>query len=264
MRREGKTDRLNGRVVGGRRGIGEVAQRGVVRLATPPGAVRMTAGRALGVAGLSAYNWWLVAPLLPGASRSFGSFFSDLAADGQPHAEVLQRLDLLAGTLVLAGLVLRGPVGRHGPRREWPWLVAFAASAGLGGAFPYACASSLDATCRTLERHVDLPAHHYVHMFAGVSEFVVATAAIVFAHLSTLESADREARVAKRLVWVMVVGHPVLVLAYLTRRWGVLIEPVFFVAFSAMVVVELFTPPGADATTPSSAPRRAAARRSAY
>jgi len=232
-----------------------------VGAALPPGTVRLTAARAIGTTGLVAYNWWLAAPLLPGASRSLGSFFSDLAADGQPHAAVLQRLDVLAGALLLAALLLRGPLGRHGPRREWPWLVAFAAIAGIGGTFPYACASSLDPACRALEHRFALPIHHYVHMVAGVGEFAAATAAIVFAHLGTLEEVDPGARLNKRLGWVMVVGHPVLVLAYLTRRWGVLIEPVFFVAFSAMIAAELFAPAGG--TAPSSLPRRAATSASA-
>ena len=41
------------------------------------------------------------------------------------------------------------------------------------------------------------------------------------------------------LVQVIAVGYPILGLVYLTDRLGAFVEPVFFVAFSAMVLTEI-------------------------
>jgi hypothetical protein len=105
-------------------------------LSSRPGPLRLTAARTLGVAGLIAYNWWVAAPFQPGWLRSSNALFSDLAASDQPHALTLQHLDLTAGLLLVSALLLRGPIGRSGSRPEWKWLVAFAAMASAGGAFP--------------------------------------------------------------------------------------------------------------------------------
>ena len=51
-----------------------------------------------------------------------------------------------------------------------------------------------------------------------------------------------EARVYAAVVTALVVGYPLLGLVYLTDRLGTLVEPLFFVAFSAMVLTELFEP----------------------
>ena len=187
-------------------------------------------------------------------SSSLDGFFSDLSADGQPHAIVLRRLDLAAATLILVALLLRGSASGDGPRREWRWLVAFAACGMIGARFPYACAEGLDSACRAAERHLDLAPHHYVHMAAGIAEFTTATVAIWLAHRRTRDDRDLEGRVAHLLIVVLVVAYPLLGVAYLGDRLGSLIEPVFFVSFSTMVVLELFEPVTRAARCPG--PRR--------
>ncbi|HEX7444433.1 MAG TPA: DUF998 domain-containing protein, partial [Acidimicrobiales bacterium] len=206
---------------------------------------RLSVSRALGVAGVVVYNWWVVVPFLHGWLSSLDGFFSDLSADGQVHAVVLRRLDMVSAALILGALLIRGPVGRAGPRREWRWLVAFGAAAMIGARFPYACAEGLDAACRSAERHLELAPHHYVHMAAGIAEFTTATVAIWLAYRRTRGTAAPEGRLAQVLMVVLVVAYPILGVAYLGDRLGSLVEPVFFVSFSAMVLIEVFEPVGA-------------------
>ena len=66
---------------------------------------------------------------------------------------------------------MRGARSRGSARAEWPWLVGFALAGTLGGQFANACSEALSATCRSEEWHLRLPAHHYVHVVAGVIEF---------------------------------------------------------------------------------------------
>jgi len=199
--------------------------------------VPLGAVQAVGIAGVVAYNWWVVVPFRHGWMRSPDELFSDLAANGQPHAVVLQRLDLLAGLSLALTFLVRGASGRAA--REWPWLVAFGSAAAIGGRFSFACASGLDATCRYQEWHLALPAHHYVHMVMGVTEFVAITMAIWLAFRRTRFGNTFEARTVRVLVQVLLVAYPLLGVAYLTDHWGALVEPVFFVAFTVFMLVEL-------------------------
>jgi len=213
------------------------------------------AARVLGVIGLVAYNWWVIVPFEHGWMTSVDGFFSDMSADGQPHAWFMQRADMVAGTLLVLALLLRGPTASDGTRRrEWPWLVAFSALGAVGGRFPYACASGLDSACRTLERHLDLPWHHYVHMTAGVSEFATITIAIWLAYRRTRQADTFESHVFRSLIYLLVVAYPLLAVAYLGDVWGALIEPVFFLAFTAALLAELFEPAGQPARQPAGQP----------
>jgi hypothetical protein len=217
---------------GGRLGSGGVAS------------VRVDVGRAAGLAGLAAYNWWVVVPFVPGLMSSPNGFFSDLEATGMRDASVMQRCDLVAGILLVAGFLIRGPMGRRGTRPEWKWMVAFAAAGGIGGKYSYACSEGLSASCRQLEWHLQLPLHHYIHVVSGMAEFAFLTTAVVVAVRRTRGETTREARTFRLLLKGLVVGYPLLGLVYLTDRLGAFVEPVFFIIFSAMVVVELFEPAG--------------------
>lgn len=203
---------------------------------------RLLGARLTGMLGLGAYNWWLAAPLVPGMLRDRNGFFSDLSADGQPHAAMLHRVDTLAGVLLLVALLLRGPLDGLTKRAEWPWLVAFALVAAIGGMFPYACAPGYDGACRRLQYGFHLPFHHYVHMVAGVSEFFFATMAIWLARYSDPEGHRLPGRVSHLLLPALIVAYPILGFAFLRDRAGSLIEPVFFLIFSAIVVAELSNP----------------------
>jgi prepilin signal peptidase PulO-like enzyme (type II secretory pathway) len=213
-------------------------------LSSRPGPLRLTAARTLGVAGLIAYNWWVAAPFQPGWLRSSNALFSDLAASDQPHALTLQHLDLTAGLLLVSALLLRGPIGRSGSRPEWKWLVAFAAMASAGGAFPYTCASGLDHGCRSLERQMQLPPTHYMHMLAGIGEFVTITLALWIAYRRTRADGTAQAALMHFLVAMLVIAYPLLAVAYFGDRWGTIVEPMFFVAFTVLTAVTLFEPVG--------------------
>jgi len=210
----------------------------------PASRARVGAGRILGVAGVAAYNWWVVVPFVPGLMPSANGFFSDLEVSGQRDASLMQHADLVAGMLLVAALLLRGAAGRDGHRAEWKWMVAFAAAGGVGGEYPYACSEGLSATCRRMEWHLQLPVHHYIHIMSGIAEFTFLTVAVLVAARRTRGRSTREARTYHLLLQGLLVGYPLLGLAYLTDRLGTLIEPVFFIIFSTMVVVELFEPFG--------------------
>ncbi len=205
-------------------------------------ATRLRTAKVLGVAGVLAYNWWVVVPFVPGLMPSANGFFSDLEATGRPHADLMSDADLVAGLLLLAALLLRGSTARNGIRREWKWLVAFAVAGAVGGRYPYACSEGLSETCRQLEWHLQLPIHHYVHVVSGIAEFATLTVAAVIAFRRTRHDGTPEARVYGVVVKALVLGYPLLGLVYLTDRLGTLVEPLFFISFSAVVLAELFEP----------------------
>ena len=107
--------------------------------------------------GVLSYNWWVVVPFVPGLMPSVNGFFSDLEVAGRPHAALMSDADMLAGVTMLAALLLRGAASRHGTRKEWKWMLAFAFAGTMGGRFPYACSEGLSATCRAIEWHLQLP-----------------------------------------------------------------------------------------------------------
>ena len=144
--------------------------------------------RGVGVVGIALYNWWIPVAFDRHLMSSPDELFSDLEATGRPDAALLQHLDLAAGIVLLAALLLRGAVGRSGRRAEWPWLVAFAVAGAVGGQFSYACPEGLSASCRAAEWRLALPHHHYVHVFAGIAEFVFGTVAVYLAWQRTRPS----------------------------------------------------------------------------
>ena len=211
---------------------------------------RLTAAKVLGVAGAVAYNWWVVVPFVPGLMPSVNGFFSDLEATGRPHAALMSDADMCAGVLLVAALLLRGSTARSGVRREWKWMVAFALAGAIGGRYPYACAEGLSAACRQMEWHLQLPLHHYVHVVSGIAEFAFLTTAALIARRRTQHDGTVEGRVYDMVVKVLFIGYPLLGLVYITDRLGTLVEPIFFVAFTAMVLGELFEPIGRHAAAP--------------
>ena len=202
----------------------------------------LTAAKVLGVAGAAAYNWWVVVPFVPGLLPSINGFFSDLEVSGRPHAAQMSDADLAAGVLMLAALLLRGSVSNNTPRREWKWVVVFAVAGAVGGRYSYACSEGLSATCRSMEWHLQLPVHHYVHIASGIVEFAALTTAAVIAMRRTRGDGTPEAWLYAAVVKVLAVCYPLLGFVYLTDRLGILVEPIFFISFSAMVLAEVFEP----------------------
>lgn len=218
---------------------------------TEEDATRLRAAKILGIGGVVAYNWWVVVPFVPGLMPSVNGFFSDLEATGRPHAQLMADADMTAGVLMVAALLLRGSRARGGVRKDWKWMVAFAVAGAVGGRYTYACSEGLSATCRQMEWHLQLPLHHYIHVVAGIAEFATLTTAVLIARRRTRNEATTEAKAYSWLVGTLIVGYPLLALVYLTDRLGTLVEPIFFVAFSAAVLTHLFEPIGSDEPRPT-------------
>ena len=64
----------------------------------------------LGIAGLVAYNWWLLVPLKPGLMTSPDELFSNLEITGQPYAALMQHCDLASGLLLVAAFAFPSAV----------------------------------------------------------------------------------------------------------------------------------------------------------
>jgi hypothetical protein len=201
--------------------------------------IRALAAWILGIAGLAAYNWWLLVPLKPGLMTSPDELFSNLEVTGQPYAAVMQHCDLASGLLLLAAFAVTGPgAGRPG-RREWLSMLAFAVAGALGGLFPEVCADGINATCRREEWRFELPAAQYIHMVAGVFEFAAITLALVYAVRRSRDSRSGPARVYRSLARGALIAYPLLGAAYLTDRLGGIMEGAFFVGFTIMVGTQL-------------------------
>ncbi len=200
--------------------------------------MRRTLAWTLCAAGLIAYNWWLLVPLRPGLMRSPDELFSNLEVTGQPYAAAMQHADFAAGLLLVAAFWAVGYGNRAG-RREWLAMLGFAVSGALGGLFPEVCADGINAACRRMELHFQLPASHYIHMVVGIFEFFFITAALALAARRTRGQRSRPAVVYRGLAWAAVVAYPLLGLAYLVNRLGGVMEAVFFVGFTVMVVAQL-------------------------
>jgi hypothetical protein len=194
---------------------------------------------ALCIAAIAAYNWWVEVPFQHRLA-SVDSFFSDLEVRGAPGAALYSHLDIVAGTLFLLALALVRPTTRE-RRIEW-WLFAgFAIAATAGGVSPFSCAEGANSVCRHAEWHFQLPLSHYLHMLFGILEFAAITAAIIVAwrRTSRLGAATAEATAFRWLAVIVVVGYVPLAIAYIGDRLGALVEPVFFVAFSAAMLTEI-------------------------
>jgi len=202
----------------------------------------------VGALGLALYNWWIPVALSGRLITTPDELFSDLEAFGRPDAVLLQHLDLAAGLVLLVALLVRGPVARGLRRNEWTWLLAFALSGAVGGQFSYACPEGLSASCRAAEWRLALPHHHYVHVAAGIAEFVFATVAVYLAWQRTRPEESAVTRTARWTARALVLAYPVLGFAYLTDHLGAFVEPIFFTCFSVMVVVELLE---SDRPTPA-------------
>ena len=207
-----------------------------------PAAWRRPTAIVVGVVGLAVYNWWVPVALGGRLLTSPDELFSDLEASGRPDATLLQHLDLAAGLLMVAALLLRGRRGPGGPRVEWPWLVAWAVSGAVGGHYAYACPEGLSASCRAAEWRLALPTHHYIHVLAGIAEFFFATVAVYLAWQRTRPTERPTTRAFRWTGRTLVAAYPLLAFAYLTDRLGAFVEPVFFVCFSAIVLAELCEP----------------------
>ena len=210
------------------------------RAASPVDRRRVVASRIIGVISIALYNWWIVVVFDRHLLTSPNAFFSDLEATGRADAALLSHVDLAAGLLLVVALMLRGPRSKGLVRPEWSLLVAYAFAGAIGGQVPYACSEGLSHACRVAEWHLRLPLHHYVHVVAGIFEFAFATSAIYLAWRRTRASTGRSNQLLSWLGVALIVGYPLLGVAYLTNRFGAVVEPIFFICFSAIAAFELF------------------------
>ncbi|HUZ42414.1 MAG TPA: DUF998 domain-containing protein [Acidimicrobiales bacterium] len=204
--------------------------------------VRLITARILGLVGIVLYNWWIWVLVATNLLTDTDEFFSDLEATGRPDATLFQHFDLAAGFVLLVALLLRGPWGPKGKRKEWRWFLLFAVASAVGGHYSYACPEGLSPACRNAEWHLQLPSHHYVHVVSGIVEFAAMTIAVYLAWKRTREDSGWVARSVKATAVTMLIGYPLLAVAYLTDNFGAVVEPIFFVCFSVMVAVEQLEP----------------------
>ncbi len=194
----------------------------------------------LGITGLLAYNWWILVPLRPGLMHSPNELFSNLEVSGQPLATAMQHADLLSGLFLLGAFWVVGSTSIPGARRESLAMMAFAATGALGGIFPERCADETNAVCRKMEWTFQLPLDQYLHMAAGIIEFGGVTVALWFAFQRTRGEQTRSATVYRNLARGALGAYPFLGLAYVLDRLGGVVEAIFFMAFTIMVLVQLF------------------------
>jgi Protein of unknown function (DUF998) len=189
--------------------------------------------------GLLAYNWWVLVPFKRGLMTSPNELFSNLEITGQPYAAIMQHLDVLAGVLLLGAFLATGLRSLPAGHRDWAAMLVFAAAGLAGGLFPEVCADGINAVCRREEWHFQLPTSQYVHMVAGIFEFAAITIALFVAMRRTRGSQARTARIYRRLWQAALVCYPLLGLAYLLNRMGGVMEGVFFVGFTTVVVTQV-------------------------
>jgi len=194
---------------------------------------------AAGTAGLLVYNWWVLVPLRPGLWRSPNELFSNLEVSGRPFATAMQHADVISGLLLLAAFLAVGAASIRGAQREWLAMLVFAAAGALGGLLPETCADQVSVACRDRELSLQLPLQQYVHAAAGICEFAAITVALVFAFQRTRGARTGSARVYRALITGAVVAYPLLGLAYLVNRLGGVMEVVFFMGFTVMVLTQL-------------------------
>jgi hypothetical protein len=191
------------------------------------------------IAGLVAYNWWLLVPLKPGLMRSPDEFFSNLEVTGRPYAALMQHADLISGVLLLAAFAIVGSRSVPGARREWLAMMAFAAAGAVGGVFSQVCADGVSPACMSREWHFQLPASQYVHDGAGIVEFAGITLALLLAWWRTRDDQTWTARTYRGLLIGAVAAYPFLGLAYLLDRLGGVMEAVFFTGFTVMAILQV-------------------------
>jgi len=88
-----------------------------------------------------------------------------------------------------------------------------------------------------MEWHLQLPMAHYLHMVAGILEFAGVTASLWFAVRRTQKQPSLIPRLCRGLFTGALFAYPLLGFAYLTNHFGALIEPVFFLGFTTVVLI---------------------------
>ena len=194
----------------------------------------------LGIISLLFYNWWVLVPFKPGLMTSFNELFSDLEIDGRPYSVAMQHADLASGVLLLIVFLILGSRKKIKNFKEWLYMVIFSIGGMVGGIFSESCSDTTSAVCRHKEIRFQLPAHHYLHIIAGIIEFGSITIALYLARQRTRNQNTQVAKVYNILTKGALFGYPLLILAYLTNYFGGFIEMFFFLAFTMIVVTQIW------------------------
>jgi hypothetical protein len=205
---------------------------------------RVAAPRAVlawgfGVAGLVLYNWWVLVLFRPSLLRSPNELFSNLEVTGQPYATEMQHADLISGVLFVLAFLAVGWWSLHGGLREWVSMVVFGVAAALGGLFPETCPDEISSACKAQEWHFQLSIQEYLHVVAGIAEFGAITVALVFAYQRTRGHSGRIPATYRGLMLGAVIAYPGLAVAYLFNVAGSIVEGIFFIGFTIMIVIQL-------------------------
>lgn len=204
----------------------------------------LAVARIMGLLGVAAYNWWLYVLVRPGQYPvSEHGMFSDLEARSVPHSVDLRAFDVASGVLLLLAYAALWARGRRHLWPETPLMALMAAAVLVGGLFPYQCSEGLSSSCRRAEWHLELPVSHYVHVVAGISEFVCVTAVAVLLWRRLRPAASSWWRRVVSVVYrLLFVGYPAIAVTYLSGHGSLFVEPIFLLMWSAVTVVMLFAP----------------------
>ena len=204
-------------------------------------------------AGLALYNWWIAVPLRPGLLRSPNELFSNLEIDGHAYARWMQHADLASGLLLLVAFLVVGRRSLDRALGEWYLLLIFALGGSAGGLLPEHCLDTLNRSCHLDELELRLSGAQYLHVVAGIVEFAAITGVLCLAARRTRGLHSTSAALYRWLWRAAFVAYPLLAVAYLLVLGGAVIEPLFFVGFSLIVINQMWE------RTTSSGPRNSRA-----
>ncbi|GLF93997.1 DUF998 domain-containing protein [Streptomyces yaizuensis] len=128
--------------------------------------------------GALLYSAWLLEAVLDTGIDPVSAYVSELAAQDQPFGELFRATDLVAGLLVLAGVLF---ALRRGPRRPWElagWAgtALFGAATAVDSRLPLSCPPTTDPACAVREGAGLVPTTHTAH---AVSSSLAMTGAVI-------------------------------------------------------------------------------------
>lgn len=184
----------------------------------------------LGTIGVVAHNWWVVIYPL-GWMPSWHALISEAEATDQVHGRLLSNIDIVVGIFVIAGVLLvrRTYWGRPG-RAVWWFALSWGFFGMLEGVFPLACSPSSNKICEDAEWKFELAYHHYVHMGAGVLEYLSANLVAILAWRTP--SLGWLSRFGKWMTIVMICAYPFMGATFFTHKWSTISEALFFILYS--------------------------------
>ncbi|MGW7824420.1 DUF998 domain-containing protein [Streptomyces puniciscabiei] len=144
---------------------------------------------AVVLSGALLYAAWVAESVLSTGLAPHRAYISELAAHGQPYAELFRTTDLAAGTLVGAGAVAATLLLRPLSRSAfvgWLGLAVFGIATVIDSRFPLSCAPSVDPVCLERQSAGLLPVTDTIHNVSSIiavcSLLVAMTGVTLWAH----------------------------------------------------------------------------------